>query len=174
MKNIYLKLEDFYTKKPLQFWFITFIIASLPFISLSQILLVFLNSTFLIKGYAIIIFSFLSPFLLVFVSFYRKAKSNSIIRNLEAIKIKLENPFHKENVRYPGNTKYIETFYHYEILECFEVYNKSVIDLKSKNPKQFGDLKLRDIPKVQKDDWVRESVMNVIKSDVIGLLKRLK
>ena len=131
LKWIYLGIEQFAKDKPFLFWLLTTILISIPFFSFWNAFQAFLFAKYIFKGYqSLIIFIFL-----LFVYFIPK-KPNSLkhqmLEELKSIKIKLDNPFNIERITPISNTKYIVTFYHSEILECFEDYNKIVKQLKNK------------------------------------------
>lgn len=173
-KKLYLGIEQFTKDKPFLFWLLTTLLISIPVFSFWNKFKTFLLTEYIFKGYQPLILFVLILIIIVFILKKPNTLKQQILKELESIKIKLNNPFNIEKVSYPSSTKYTETFYHSEILECFEDYNKIIKLLKNKWPERFADLKTRDCPRVQGGDWVYESVMQVVKSDVISLIEKLK
>lgn len=176
--KIYYKIEKFAKEKPFLFWFVTtVIVASVPLlISFWERIKNLLKKDFFLKGYEILLI-FLAPIiiLIIFKIFKPSAFKKGIIRELFSLKTKLDNPFEIERTTFKGTQKFTEKFYHYEILECFDNYNAIITKIKNKWPNKFDNLNLREEkPTIHEGDWVPISYMQVIKSDVISLIRRIK
>ena len=176
LKTIYFKIEKTVKERPFLFWTITIILTSIPIVSWWSNIKEAINNDYSVKGFVIIII-FLIP--IVVQIFYKIIKpqyfKKHIIKELESIKSKLDNSFDNETTDFTGKQKLVRKYFHFEILECFDNYNSIITKIKNKWPKIFGDLILReDKPKIRRGDWVPISYMQVIKSDVISLIKRIK
>jgi len=177
LKNVYFKIEKFVKERPFLFGVIMVIASSIPIVSMWSKIHKVLSNDYSMKGFVIVII-FLIPIVVYILYKIIKPKSfkKNIINELESIKSKLDNPLDVETTdRITGRLKPVKIFFHFEILECFDNYNAIITRIKNKWPKKFEDLKLReDKPNIIKGDWVPISCMQVIKSDVISLIRRIK
>lgn len=176
LKTVYLKIEKFVKERPFLFGVIMVIASSIPVVSMWSKINKALSNVYSIKGFVIVII-FLIPIVVYILYKIIKPKSfkKNIINELESINSKLDNPFDHETTDIMGKQKRINKFFHFEILECFDNYNSIITKTKNKWPNKFEDLKLReDKPNIKKGDWIPISYMQVIKSDVISLIRRIK
>ncbi len=176
LKTVYNKIEKFAKEKPFLFWVITIIISSLPIVSMRSKIKEALSNDYSFKGFVIVII-FLIPIVVQILYKIIKPKpfKKNIIKELESIKSKLDNSFEDETTDFTGKQKLVDKYFHFEILECFDNYNSIITKIENKWPKKFEGLKLReDKPNIKKGDWVPISYMQVIKSDVISLIRRIK
>ena len=175
LKEYYLKIENFGKEKPVLFWVISSLIVSIPIITFWQKFINFLLTEYLFYGYQAFLATMLILIVLIFLNM---KKSNPIkqtaLKDLESINVKLQCVFEIEQVSPFNKVKTVSKFYHNEILECFDEYNKIVENLKAKYPEEFNELKFRlDKPK-KGNDWVRYDEMQIIRSDVSSLIQKLK
>jgi len=177
LKAIYYKIEKFAKERPFLFWVITILITtSIPVVSWWSKIEELLTNSYSMKGYAIAIILLIPVILKILYEIIKpRPFKKNIIKELESIKSKLDNPFEHETTNFTGRSTIRNKYFHFEIIECYDDYNSIVTKVKKKWPKKFEDLKLReDKPKIHKGDWVPISYMQIIKSDVISLLRRIK
>ena len=107
----------------------------------------------------------------------RKVKNlkEELLKELRAIKAQLDNTHKQESADVFTKVKTATRYYHYEIIECFDQYNKIVEKLRQKWPNQYNELNiLTERPKVPKGKLVYEDEMQIVKSNVVRLIEILK
>lgn len=97
-----------------------------------------------------------------------------MIKVIESILHKLNNPFSRSSETLLGKQIIEERYYDYIMMRCFDDYNKILQQLKVKYRDEFDDLApLINNKRIHPGDWIPESELNGVKLSLTELKHRL-
>lgn len=173
------RIEDFAKNRPAAFWLlttlVTLLVSSVPVIAYWERIKPYLVQKITLPMYALVLF--LVPVISAYLIGRKAVKSSDddIKKRLEALLEQLNNPFDNEEPNFPARGKTVKKYFPYEILGCFGELNEIVRTLKAKQPNKFrGVNTVNRIPEVPIGDWIPESEVQNLKSNVVKLIKLLR
>lgn len=177
IKHIYIRIETFLSNKPIATGILFSVLGLLAsVIPLQSLLDSHLTGYFTIAWYYLytgLVIQFFTA-TICFMYFKQKAFRNRMIKVIESILHKLNNPFSRSSETLLGKQIIEERYYDYIMMRCFDDYNKILQQLKVKYRDEFDDLApLINNKRIHPGDWIPESELNGVKLSLTELKHRL-